>query len=668
MILGIAFTEALFLFAILVSSLQVLTSSNEQALRARVEGDARLFGAAAASALVSDDVASLHSIARQVVRNKGIRYAAAWDGRGRLLAHAGRVPDHPNFVKGAYTVRAAGTSYGRVEVVVTRKALRAAVHQARQRITSIALSEMVFVGLVAWFLGTYLMRQIAALERATARIAAGEFGFVVPVKSSDELGRLMGEFNAMSVKLKSFQEAAQQQHQELAALNTQLETRVHERTTALASANRELEYLALHDPLTGLPNRILLQDRLLQAVRGTHREGAPFALMIMDLDGFKDVNDSLGHHAGDQLLREMGARLQKTLRHSDVAVRLGGDEFAFLLPTVATAEHVELLARKLLDIIEEPVVLGGQKARVTASMGAVLFPMHGVEVGDLLRRADRAMYEAKRQHAGFLLFTTSMEDEGDDRLRLQGDLERAIAVGELVLHYQPKIDLLTNKVSGVEALVRWQHPQLGLLPPDRFVPLAESTRLIKPLTLDVLRQAIRQARLWMDAGRPLPIAVNVSVVNLDDPGFVEELNRLLQAAAIPRGLIELEITETALMRDPERARSCIQQLADMGVRVSIDDFGTGYSSMTYLRKLAVAKIKIDKSFVLDMGVSRNDSVIVRSIIDLGHSLGLKVVAEGVESAESLQVLTNLGCDFAQGYHFAKALEVSALEAWMAARS
>ena len=663
-ITGIAVIEGVFLAAILINSMTALAHSNEAALHQRAASDAALFATAAANALVSEDVASLASIVRQVGHNRDVVYASAADGRGQILSQAGMLPTRGAAVVWAASRIAIGTTrYGTVQVAVSARDLAPVLRHARRRIALIAAAEMLIVGLFSWLFGTYLTRELAALKGGAARIAAGEFGYQLPLRSHDELGAAVQAFNIMSVRLRELQESGRKQQAEVVALNRELEARVQERTTELASANRELEYLAMHDPLTALPNRILLQDRLLQAIRSGRREIIPFALMIMDLDGFKDVNDTLGHHAGDLLLQETAQRLTHVLRQSDTAARLGGDEFAFLLPTISAPEHAEALARKLLQAIEQPVALGSQTIRVSASIGAVLFPAHGDDMGDLMRRADAAMYEAKHQRAGFLLFETRLEGEGDERLRLQGDLGRAISAGELVLHYQPKVDLATGRMAGAEALVRWQHPTLGLLPPVRFVPLAERTRLIKPLTLEVLRQAARQARIWHDAGVPLPIAVNVSAINLDDVDFVEQVGQTLKEAGTPPGLIELEVTETALMRDPERARLCIQHLNALGVRMSIDDFGTGYSSMAYLRKLAVAKIKIDKSFVLDMGVNRNDSVIVRSIIDLGHSLGLKVVAEGVENAESLSTLTSLGCDFAQGYHLARPLAVSAFDAW-----
>ena len=663
MITGIALIEGLFLFAILMSSLGILSQSRKQALVTRATSDVRLFATAAANALVSDDIGALHRILRQVMRNHGITYAVARDGSGRLLARAGHAVDSAHTYRAAASVVVDGTSYGRVDIEVTDHGFAPILAQASRRIVAIALGEMLLVGFVSWLFGGYLMRHIAAIEAGTARIARGEFGFQLPVPGSDELARMIEGFNAMSAQLKALQDEAAREHQQVLAANERLEERVHERTEALAVANRELEYLAMHDPLTGLPNRILLQDRLLQAIRVGHRENTPFALMVLDLDGFKEVNDSLGHQAGDRLLHEVATRLVARLRQSDTAVRLGGDEFAVLLPGVANAEDTEVVARKILCALEEPVILGDRPVSVTASCGAALFPAHGDEVGVLLRHADRAMYEAKRGRRGFLLFAPTMDEEGDDRLRLQVDLDHAIRHGDLVLHYQPKVDLATGKISGAEALVRWQHPVLGMLPPARFVPLAERTHLIRPLTFHVLRLAATQARAWAEQGRPLPIAVNVSAIDLDDGEFVDSVERILKDAGVAASQIELEVTETALMRDPERARAAIQALSGLGVHVAIDDFGTGYSSMSYLRKLAVAKIKIDKSFVMDMGVSSNDSVIVRSIIDLGHSLGLKVVGEGVETADTMAVLASLGCGYAQGYHLARPMDAEAFDAW-----
>ena len=663
MITGIVLIEGLFLLAILMSSLGILAQSRKQALVTRAASDARLFATAAANALVSDDIGALQRIVRQVRRNRGVTYAAAWDGDGRLLAHAGRNTVGAHTYRAVASVAVDNTSYGKVEIEVADHAFGPILEQAGWRIVAIALSELLLTGLIFWIFGRYLMRQIAAIEAGAARIAQGEFGFQLPVTGGDELARMVAGFNGMSAQLKALQEEAAREHQQVLAANEQLKERIHERTEALAVANRELEYLAMHDPLTGLPNRILLQDRLLQVIRAGRREAASFALMILDIDGFKDVNDSLGHQAGDRLLQEVATRLVSRLRQSDTAVRLGGDEFAILLPGVAHGAGAEKVARKLLRTLEEPVVLGDRRVSVTASCGVALFPTHGDEVGVLLRHADRAMYEAKRGRRGFLVFTPAMDEEGDNRLRLQVDLEQAIGHGDLVLHYQPTIDLVTGKISGAEALVRWQHPVLGMLPPAQFVPLAERTHLMGPLTFYVLRLAATQARAWAEQGRPLPIAVNVSAVNLDDNEFVESVGRTLQNAGVASELIEFEVTETALMRDPERAQAAIQALSELGVRVAIDDFGTGYSSMTYLRKLAVAKIKIDKSFVMDMGVSRNDSVIVRSIIDLGHSLGLKVVGEGVETAEAMAVLASLGCDYAQGFHLARPMDAQAFDAW-----
>ncbi len=668
MIAGIALIQILFLLAILMSGLTVLSQSRAQALMTRVKGDARLFATASANALVSDDIGALRRIVRQVMRNRGVIYAAAWDGDGRPLAHAGRAIEGAHVYRAQASVMVDKTSYGKVEIEVRDRRFGPILVRASHRILAIALGEIMLVGLASWLFGRYLMRQVAAIEAGVARIASGELGFQLPVAGHDELARMIIGFNTMSAQLKTLQDEATREHHEVLAANERLERRVYERTEELAVANRELEYRAMHDPLTGLPNRILLQDRLFQAIRAGHREATPFALMILDLDGFKDINDGLGHEAGDLLLQEVARRIVARLRQSDTAARLGGDEFALLLPGVANGADAEIVARKLLDALRVPTAIGDQAVSVTASCGAVLFPSHGDEGSTLLRHADRAMYEAKRTRQGFLSFAPAMDEAGDDRLRLQVGLERAIRHGDLVLHYQPTVNLATGEVSGAEALVRWPHPVLGMLAPARFVPLAERTDLIGPLTFFVLRQAATQARAWAERGRRLAVAVNVSAVSLSDSGFADRVERILQEAGVAPGLIELEVTETALMRDPERAQAAIRALSGFGVHVAIDDFGTGYSSMAYLRRLAVAKIKIDKSFVMDMGVSRNDSVIVRSIIDLGHSLGLKVIGEGVESAETMAILAGLGCDYAQGFHIARPMGAEAFDTWLQQRA
>jgi len=425
---------------------------------------------------------------------------------------------------------------------------------------------------------------------------------------------------------------------------------------------RLLQHQAMFDALTDLPNRLLYADRLQQTILIARREKQAFALMAVDLDRFKEINDTLGHQVGDQVLQQAAVRMHGCLRESDTVARMGGDEYAILLPTTMQTDGAALVAQKLLKAMKAPLSIGDHRVDMDASLGIALFPEHGNNADELMRRADAAMYQAKRAHSGWNIYNAGLEER--DQRTLQIDLRLAMAKHELVLHYQPKIDLDTNRVSGVEALVRWQHPQLGLLPPDRFIPLAEQTGLIRALTEYVLREALRQYQVWAQTGRDLPVAVNVSAVNIQDQDFPDQVAKLLEEFGTPPSRLELEVTETAIMTEPARAAACIMKLNALGVSVAIDDFGTGYSSMAHLKDMLIGKIKIDRSFVRDMAVSHNDAVIVRSTVDLGHNLGLKVIAEGVEDQTVWQKLKELGCDSAQGYHMGRPMPPEKLIEWL----
>ena len=427
----------------------------------------------------------------------------------------------------------------------------------------------------------------------------------------------------------------------------------------------ENQHQALHDGLTGLPNRTLLHDRTSQAIRQADRELVPAALALLDLDRFKEVNDTLGHHYGDQLLIQVGHRLQAALRGVDTVARLGGDEFAVLLPKIATAEGAVAVAGKLQAALAEPFLLEGLTLEVEASIGLALYPDHGNDPEELLQHADIAMYVAKDTHAGFVLFDPTQDQHSPRRLALLGELRRAIDQGQLLLHYQPKIDAHTSRVLGVEALVRWQHPKHGLLPPGEFIPLAERTGLIGPLTHYVLDAALRQCRDWRQAGHELVVAVNVSARRLLDLEFPDEVAGLLAHWRVPARLLVVEITESAIMADPEHAMQILGRLNQMGVQLSIDDFGTGYSSMAYLKSLPVHELKVDRSFVAQMTSNSRDAVIVRSTVDLGRNLGLRVVAEGVEDQATWQELDALGCDAIQGYYISRPVPADELASWLA---
>lgn len=427
---------------------------------------------------------------------------------------------------------------------------------------------------------------------------------------------------------------------------------------------RAVQHLAYYDTLTDLPNRTLLQDRLQQAILAARRDKKTLALLVMDLDRFKEINNILGHHYGDLVLQQVGPRLREVLRESDTVARLGGDEFAVLLLSIGLDGAI-LTAEKILRHFLTPFVVDCLSLEVGTSIGISLFPEHGDDANTLLRRADMAMYEAKQQSTGYAVYSSQHERHNSSHLILMGDLRHAIDRNELFLQYQPKIDLRNRSIIGVEALVRWQHPSRGTVPPDQFIPLSEQGGLIKPLTLWVLKAALSQCHAWRQAGLKLSVAVNLSARNLQDPQLPDQVARLLQAYDLGPGWLHLEITESVIMADPTRAMEILNQLSKMEVHLSIDDFGTGYSSLGYLKKLPVDEIKIDKSFVKEMAVEKDDAIIVRSTIDLAHNLGLKVVAEGIETQEIYDRLVALGCDAAQGYYISRPVSPADLLGWLA---
>ncbi|MGH2682868.1 MAG: putative bifunctional diguanylate cyclase/phosphodiesterase [Actinomycetota bacterium] len=429
----------------------------------------------------------------------------------------------------------------------------------------------------------------------------------------------------------------------------------------VAAASRHLQqqaeenrHQALHDTLTGLPNRTLFHDRVHQALLTARRDGLRLAVMIMDVDRFKEINETLGHQNGDRLLRLIALRLKGSLRESDTIARLGGDEFGLLLQRVEQPGAAAQVARKVIKALkDQPLVVGGLTLDIGASLGIAQFPEHGEDVDALLQRADVAMYAAKESLAGYETYREDHNRYSPSRLALAGELRRAIEERALILHYQPKAELGSGRIRGVEALVRWHHPTRGLLTAEEFVPLAESTGLIKGLTLLVLEAGLRQLRTWRRSGMEITVAVNISAANLHDPRFPREVKQLLRRWKVDPSWLELEITESSIMKDSARALEVLAELSAMGVRLSIDDFGTGYSSLAYLQQLPVQEIKIDKSFVLGLVADPSAAMIVRSVIDLGRNLGLSVVAEGVETEAIWRQLNDLGADLAQGFYLGK---------------
>ena len=414
-------------------------------------------------------------------------------------------------------------------------------------------------------------------------------------------------------------------------------------------------------PLTGLPNRAQLRSRV-EALCSNPRANPKVAVMIVDLDHFKEINDTLGHHVGDALIKAVGERLSTLVREADTVARLGGDEFALVATGADEAAACELAAR-IGRSLRDPFLVAGISLDVNASIGIALAPLHGEDSETLLRRADVALYTAKESRGCYALYSPDADLHTPQRLALLGDLRRGIDNDELTLHYQPQCDVRTGQVVGVEALVRWQHPELGLLTPDQFISTAENTGLIEPLTMRVLEIAIDQLAHWLRDGFALRMAVNLSVrhlTNLELPGQVAEI---LRRHGVPPTALTLEVTESTIMADPSRAIAVLGKLREYGVRLAIDDFGTGYSSLSYLRRLDVDELKIDRSFVSKMGGANGDAVIVRSTIELGHNLGLRVVAEGVESAEVWRQLLPLGCDLVQGFYLGAPMTGGQFEQW-----
>ena len=436
---------------------------------------------------------------------------------------------------------------------------------------------------------------------------------------------------------------------------------------ALTRKSKDNAHLATHDALTGLPNRALLRERSEQAIAVAHRSGAHVALILLDLDGFKEINDTLGHVFGDKLLVEVGLRLGTQLRDTDTVARLGGDEFVVLLPSLFSSAPAVTVAEKLAMCLQEDFLIDGVNVTIGCSLGVAATPEDADDFDDfdaLLQHADVAMYAAKNEGLGVVSYASDLDAQAPSRLTLLGELRRAIDDPEqIVLHYQPKADLHTGAINGVEALARWQHPTQGLIPPDEFIPLAERTGIIRQLTWRILRQALEQNRRWADDGLALHVAVNMSARCLLDANFAAEVMRQLEETGVPPERLVLELTESAVMSDPEREIVVLKTLHDHGVRLSIDDFGTGYSSMAYLKKLPVDELKIDRAFVTGMADDPSDAAIVRSSLELARNLNLKVVAEGVETEEVWRQLADLGCESAQGYFLSRPLPAGDFLAW-----
>jgi len=425
----------------------------------------------------------------------------------------------------------------------------------------------------------------------------------------------------------------------------------------------ELEHKALYDSLTDLPNRNLFTDRLTLALAVARREAKPLTIMLLNIARLKEVNDTVGHHNGDIVLQEVARRITMALRNTDTVARLSGDEFAIMLPGISMESALHAI-ETIQKAMEPPAMIDDGPLDVEVYMGVAVYPQHGEDATVLLSHADVAMRMAKNEVNGFCIYESSQDTYSRRRLNLLGELRQAIAQNKLVLYYQPQIDISSGKVMGVEALVRWPRTADDMVSPVEFIPLAEQTGLIRPLTIWVLEQAVQQCGRWRKSGFNLKVSVNLSARNLLDPTLPDMLVKMLADRQVNSDCLVLEVTESAVMLHPERALHIMTRLQALGASLSIDDFGTGYSSLAYLNKLPVSELKIDQSFVFGMVKNENDAIIVRSTIDLAHNLGLKVVAEGIEDQITLQLLENLGCDMGQGYLFSCPIPAEDFTRWL----
>jgi len=458
-------------------------------------------------------------------------------------------------------------------------------------------------------------------------------------------------------------------------LDARMQSSLKVANVQLQTVNEELHRRAFLDPLTGLPNRLLFEDRLMHALRRseraeeriTERNAEKIAVLFIDLDGFKPVNDSLGHAAGDQLLKETAARLRSVARDSDTVARIGGDEFVLLMEDIASLADGVSLARRLLESIARPLEIAGRQVQISGSVGIVVYPDHG-DKDKLVAHADAAMYAAKRAGGNtYALFESHMDAGALEQLSLQNDLRQAVGLGQLRLYYQPKIDGKLGKIRGVEALVRWNHPERGLLNPDMFIPIAERFGLIGSVGNWVINEACRQMQAWANDGVRMRVAINLSVHQLREEDLVERIGQALARHHVDPSQLLCEITETVAMGDIKATQHAFDGLARIGVFLSIDDFGTGYSSLSYLRQLPARQLKIDRSFVGDIEASSDARAIVSAVVHLAHDLSLRVVAEGVETEGQRDILLSVGCDELQGFLFARPMPADMLLAWVEGR-
>ena len=656
----------------------------DKALHARGDSISELLASASINPLLVFDYVSLNGYAEFTSKQKDIVFAAVVNIKKIAITHyideeneyvnSVTVPEnnigiqvfleqlklHPEILFFETPIIFNGETLAYAWVGLDRSPYTQFARQNLLEIIAIALAVGLFLGGAIYILfKRKIFKPIEILSEGTRNISNFDFEESVTVEGSGELVVLAKSFDKMRMQLKETMESRDLVMSELSDLNDSLEERVHERTQELRILNSKIAHEAMHDPLTGLPNRVLVTEQLQQAILVAERTGSTFAVFIMDLNNFKEVNDTLGHPEGDRLLVDVAQRLLTSVRDTDTVGRLGGDEFAIVLPSISENEAGEV-AKKIIQELLPSFALDDHSIIIGASIGIAMYPDHGTDHTSLIRTADVAMYEAKSSKSNVCIYHPDLDKYSTMRLSLMDYLQTAIETNQLQLQYQPKISLAENKVTSVEALIRWYHPDIGLIFPDQFIPMAENSGLIDELTNWVLEEAFRQWREWQNTGIDLQIAVNLSARNLSNSELPTFITKLCDKYNMHTNGIKAEITESAIMYNPEQVIEIMSDQNMQKLQFSIDDFGTGYSSLSYLKRLPVKEVKIDKSFVFDMVKDENDASIVKSVIDLVHNLGYTVVAEGVENKDTLEMLKHLGCDQAQGYYFSKPLNVKKL--------
>lgn len=639
---------AAFLFQLLVLSLQlwhtfsVSREADLNQLVTREEVFLSVISEMGRRALLTNEPADFQLFIASFTKAPHIKQIMLLDQSGRVVASTD--PQHlgdrnPAMVGGenlfwkVRKIENATEQLGSIAVCFSRHELVERTQLLLARGIPVALAGILLSALIGLGLGTLLTRRLKKLEQATQRMGAGDMEVTVSIPGYDEIGKLAQVFNDMSANLRSH-------------------------FLALEQVQHELEFQAQHDPLTGLPNRTLFDLRCGQALEAARQEGRQVALLFMDLDHFKNINDSYGHQVGDCVLRDVAARLTLALKGQHLIARLGGDEFCVLMEQLKDEQEAIDLAQAILDALTAPLGCEHHEFFLSASIGICFFPVDGDDATKLLRNADTAMYRAKATgRSGYQLYSRDQTTSLRERVTMESRLRRAVERGELRLHYQPQIDFTTDTVVGVEALARWSSPEFGLVKPSKFIPIAEESGLIIPIGEWILFDACAQMQQWRAENLGLKrMAVNLSALQIQRGDIVTLVRRALDHTGLPANCLELEITEGYILQEAERAVETLQQLRDLGVSIAIDDFGTGFSSLSYLHRLPIDRLKIDKSFVQEIGTTSKAAQVAQAVVDLGRTLGLTVIGEGVEREHHETALKSWGCHEGQGFLYSPAVE------------